>query len=59
MNFIKRFKVLLETRKGAVSVEYAFSMAIAAIIMIGIQVLFERMSLDILSQFKEWVKAFP
>ena len=46
-------------KKGVISVEYALCMVIAATIMIGVQALFIRMSVDILNQFTEWVKAFP
>jgi len=50
---------LLTSKKGAISVEYALSMAIAVIIMIGVQALFEQMSLDILDQFITWVTEYP
>lgn len=53
------FIKLLTSKKGAISVEYALSMAIATIIMIGVQALFEQMSLDILDQFITLVTEYP
>ena len=45
--------------RGAVAVEYALCMLIAAWIMIGVQMLFENMSYDILNNFAQWVRLIP
>jgi Flp pilus assembly pilin Flp len=58
IDFFKTFS-LLTNRRGVVSVEYALGMVIAACIMIGVQALFEQMSLGILDRFIEWVRIFP
>ena len=58
IDFLKKFSLLMN-RRGAISVEYALGMVIAAGIMIGVQALFEQMSLGILNKFVEWVRAFP
>lgn len=42
---------------GAVAMEYVFGMAVAAVIMIGVDKLFEKMSLDILNAFIGWVQS--
>ena len=53
------FNQFLKNKGGVVSVEYVFSMAIAAIIMIGVYDLFVEMSKKILTSFGEWVTLFP
>lgn len=45
--------------KGAITVEYAFGMALAAFFMIGIELLFRRMAIDIINIFKQLVTQFP
>lgn len=42
---------------GAVAIEYVLNMAVAAIIMIGVDKLFEKMSFDIISTFIGWVRS--
>ncbi|PIE71397.1 MAG: hypothetical protein CSA22_02500 [Deltaproteobacteria bacterium] len=43
-------------QKGAVSLEYAFTLALASIFMIGVFYLFVQMSRDMLRAFIEMVK---
>lgn len=57
--FLMGFNQFLKNKGGVVSVEYVFSMAIAAIIMIGVYDLFVEMSKKILTSFGEWVTLFP
>lgn len=42
---------------GAVAIEYVLSMTIAAVVMIGVDKLFEKMSFDIISAFIGWVQS--
>jgi len=48
-----------KSNKGAITVEYAFGMALAAFFMIGIELLFRRMAIDIINIFKQLVTQFP
>ncbi len=42
---------------GALSVEYAFCMILAAIFLEGVLALFTDMSTDILGEFMEWISS--
>jgi hypothetical protein len=44
---------------GAIAVEYALSMMIAAFLMLGVFALFKDMSIDIIAKFKQYVVSFP
>jgi len=57
--FLMAFNQFLKSKGGVVSVEYVLSMAIAAIIMIGIYDLFIDMSKEILTSFGKWISLFP
>ena len=45
--------------RGAITVEYALCMVIAASIMLGIFSMFEDMSVRIINEFKYYVLSFP
>ena len=58
----RRQSTLLKIRKsnkGAITVEYAFGMALAAFFMIGVELMFRRMAIDIIDFFKQMVTQFP
>ena len=59
MSLLRRLRLSLKNGEGVVSVEYAFTMLIAALIMVGVQALFERVSVNIIGQFIRWIKTFP
>jgi hypothetical protein len=48
-----------KSEKGAIAVEYAFGMLLAAFFMMGVEVLFRRMAVDIIHFFKQLVTQFP
>lgn len=45
--------------QGAVAVEYAFGMLLAAFLMMGVEVMFRKMAVDIIEFFKLLVMQFP
>ena len=45
--------------RGAVAVEYAFGMLLAAFLMMGVEVMFRRMAIDVINFFKDLVTQFP
>lgn len=45
--------------RGAVTVEYALCMVVAAFLMLGVFVVFRDMSVQIIDEFKEYVFSFP
>ncbi len=45
--------------RGAITVEYALCMVLAAILMLGIEVMFNNMALEIINRFKNIVLSFP
>jgi len=59
MSLLRRLRLSLKNGEGVVSVEYAFTMLIAALIMVGVQALFERVSVNVIGQFIRWIKTFP
>lgn len=50
---------LFKGNRGAVTVEYALCMVVAATIMLGIFLLFENMSVQIVDEFRQYVSSFP
>lgn len=58
MYFIFKFFRLFGARQfGALSVEYAFCMILAAVFLEGVFALFSEMSADILGEFMEWISS--
>lgn len=49
----------MRNANGAITVEYALGMMIAGFLMLGIFAMFKNMSIDIISQFKQYVVSFP
>jgi Flp pilus assembly pilin Flp len=45
--------------RGAVTVEYALCMVLAAVLMLGVEVMFSTMAQQIISRFKNIVLSFP
>jgi Flp pilus assembly pilin Flp len=45
--------------RGAITVEYALCMAVAAVLMIGVEMMFNRLAIDIIHRFKQIVMQFP
>ena len=65
---MNRFKkAIVKTRQfllplknsGAITVEYALGMMVAAFFMLGIFSLFQNMSVQIIHEFKQFVISFP
>jgi len=56
---LKKNKIALLNMRGAISVEYAFSMIIAALIMLGVLEIFTRMSLDVFNKFLKLLQTYP
>lgn len=48
-----------KSNRGAITVEYALTMVVAAILMIGVELMFRRLATDIIARFKEIVSIFP
>ena len=48
-----------QSNKGAITVEYALTMVVAAIFMIGVELMFRRLAIDLIRQFKQIVMIFP
>jgi Flp pilus assembly pilin Flp len=55
----KRFPFGKESSRGAITVEYAFTMVIAAALMIGVELMFRRLATDVIARFKDIVSMFP
>ena len=55
---IRRF-VPAGSNSGAITVEYALCMIVAAFIMLGVFTLFEDMSVKLITEFKQYVINFP
>lgn len=51
--------LLPRKNRGAIVVEYALGMMIAAFIMLGVFSLFQDMSVQIINEFKQYVLSFP
>jgi len=49
----------IKEQKGAIAIEYVFTMIISTIILLGVQLLFVHMSIDILNQFEKWINIIP
>jgi hypothetical protein len=47
------------SNQGAISVEYALRMVLAAILMMGVERLFRNMAIDVLNLFIDMVSQFP
>lgn len=45
--------------RGAIAIEYALGMMVAATMMIGVEMMFRRMAIDIINFFKQLVTQFP
>lgn len=48
-----------KTNRGAITVEYALTMFLAAIFMVGVELIFRRLATGIITQFKDIVSMFP
>ena len=48
-----------KSNKGAITVEYAFGMALAAFFMMTVEWLFRNMAIGIIESFKQLVQNFP
>lgn len=44
---------------GAVTVEYALCMVVAAVMMLGVEIMFSNMAIEIIKRFKNIVMSFP
>ena len=51
--------LLFRQSRGAIAVEYALCMALAALFMFGVFSMFEDMSVKIINEFKRYVISFP
>jgi hypothetical protein len=56
---VKSHLETIKNNQGTITVEYALTMVIAAMIMFGVQLLFIDMSEVVLDKFMFWVKQFP
>lgn len=56
MRIIKKIRVLLRCSTGAATIEYAYTIAIAAIAMVGVFELFRAVGIGILIYFIELLK---
>jgi hypothetical protein len=56
--FIYRLTVK-QSNRGAISVEYALCMVVAATLMMGVERLFRNMAIDVLKLFINMVSQFP
>lgn len=54
-----RKSLLARKSRGAITVEYALGMMLAAFIMIGVFSLFEEMAVQVINEFKRYVMLFP
>lgn len=45
--------------RGAITVEYALCMVVVAVLMIGVEVMFSNMAVEIINRFKNIVLSFP
>jgi uncharacterized protein (UPF0333 family) len=52
-------RVIKKSNRGAITVEYALTMVVAAIFMVGVELMFRRMAIDVISRFKDIVSMFP
>ncbi len=48
-----------KSNQGAITVEYALTMVVAAIFMLGVEWMFRRMATDVIARFKDIVSMFP
>ena len=48
-----------KSNHGAITVEYALTMVVAATLMIGVELMFRRLGTDIIARFKDIVSMFP
>lgn len=48
-----------KSNHGAITVEYALTMVVAATFMIGVELMFRRLAIDVISRFKDIVSMFP
>ena len=47
------------SQRGAIAVEYAFGMLLAAFLMMGVELMFRQMAIDVITFFKQMVTQFP
>lgn len=62
MACVRRFRqsVVSKNRdRGAIAVEYALGMFLAAFFMLGVELMFRRMAINIISYFQQLVIQFP
>ncbi len=52
-------RVIKKSNRGAITVEYALTMVVAAILMIGVELMFRRLATDVITRFKDIVSMFP
>lgn len=55
----KLFPGAEKSSRGAVTVEYALTMVVAAILMIGVELMFRRLATEVITRFKDIVSIFP
>jgi Flp pilus assembly pilin Flp len=48
-----------KSNRGAITVEYALTMVVAAILMIGVELMFRRLATEVITRFKDIVLMFP
>ena len=55
----KNLKKATPWNRGAISVEYALCMVVAATLMMGVEWMFRTMSMEIIGRFIDMVSQFP
>lgn len=59
---IHRFRLFMVSKnrdRGAIAVEYALGMMLAATLMMGVDILFRKMAIEVIDFFKQLVIQFP
>ncbi len=59
LRFRELSRVIKKSNRGAVTVEYALTMVLAAVLMIGVEVMFRRLATEVITRFKDIVSIFP
>jgi Flp pilus assembly pilin Flp len=57
--FRNLFRAFKKSNRGAITVEYALTMFLAAVLMVGVELMFRRLATDIIVRFKDIVSMFP
>jgi Flp pilus assembly pilin Flp len=48
-----------KSNRGAITVEYALCMGVAAVFMVGVELMFRGLAIDVINVFKQMVTQFP